>query len=368
MHVTLETTSASGVSLTDADGSVAVPVRYAVAPSEPGVVNALIAIPDTAKDGACVLIRAMTLAGAPFATAVLPVHVRVSRGIHVPMIVQHAAGDCSATPAISRTGMLVAPDCNTKESVAVFDADGAPLAPLHPGKLGFTTAVRTAAFACPPGSASEVLYLCDSHSLLALDFERRSVLWKVDGAAGDDLDMGLATLPTQGVVIVANYAGDSLHAHRLSDGLRISTITTVGPSVSHIAADASSSLIFVSARGSVSAYAWDPSGFVKCDRFAAGGLSGHFITVAVIPSTDGPGTRRPACLVACAYGMSDLYVYELPSCRFALKHTLEGMRVMSLTAETRGLALAIGDSATRSIHVLPWPLPTFPSGALGWTA
>ena len=126
-----------------------------------------------------------------------------------------------------------------------------------------------------------------------------------------------------------------------------------------MAVDATSAMVFVSTASSVLAYSWRGDSLAKSDKFSAEGLSGSFIVLAVIPSsTRERGGRRPACLVASAYDSPTLFVYELPSCRRVLKHTLEGMRVVSLTAEPRGLALAVGDSVSRSIHVLPWPLPS----------
>ena len=340
------------------------PVLCTVDPAEPGVVLASIAVPETALDGASVVISAVTVAGLPVPSAALPARVCVSRGIQVPMLIKRAANSYTSTPAISLTGVLVAPDSLSCDCVPVFDADGSSLPSLDISNLGLPSEsrVRSVSIAHPPGSLSEVLYLASGCNLLALDMDSRNVLWKFETDALEVLSMGLATLPTQGALIVSDYTNWRLHTHRLSDGSRMCT-AHVGSKVSHVAADASTDMVFAStaARGVV-AYTCDGGALATCDRFAAGGLSGSFIVLAVTPPSRGPDVaERPACLVACDFDSPLLFVYELPSCRHVFTSNLVGMRIVSLTADPRGRALAIGDAATSSIHVLPWPLPSFPS-------
>jgi hypothetical protein len=55
-----------------------------------------------------------------------------------------------------------------------------------------------------------------------------------------------------------------------------------------------------------------------------------------------------------------LLVLSLPDRRLVYTHTLEGMEVSGLAADPSGTALAVCDTASKAIHVLPWPLPGMP--------
>jgi hypothetical protein len=328
-----------------------------------GAAIATLPVPNDTPAGAKITIASLTIAGQPLpaGAAVLPASVVVALGMHTPLVLRGAASDCSAAPVISKVGTLFAPDSNRPHSVLVFSADGSPLATLETEALGLRLPVRSAALACISAEQEETLLLSDSHTLVALDPESRDIRWTAQADPDDDIDMGIAVLQRSGVAVVTSYSNLSLHVHRLSDGVRVaSTSKGIDSNASHITVDPVTETVFVSS-GGIQKFRWTGSALVHDGRVCPE-ICASFTPLTVITPSSGSGGSL-AYLIAADYGSSKLHVYSLPDCKLVNTHTLNGTRVMSLTADPSGFALAVGNAATQSIHVLPWPLPPLDAAA-----
>ena len=56
----------------------------------------------------------------------------------------------------------------------------------------------------------------------------------------------------------------------------------------------------------------------------------------------------------------ELLVLSLPGLALVHTHRLDGVRMMGLAADPWGGALAVCDDASKTLHVLAWPLPGMP--------
>ena len=79
--------------------------------------------------------------------------------------------------------------------------------------------------------------------------------------------------------------------------------------------------------------------------------------LAVIPPA--PGKRTAHLIVGTVYE-PELRVLSLPGLALVHTHMLEGVEVWGLAADPWGTALAVCDWASKSTHVLAWPLPGMP--------
>ena len=226
----------------------------------------------------------------------------VVAGMHAPLRLDATVyASASSTPVITQNGTLYAPKWASSD-VLVFAADGTPLPSLSLAALGLSTHTRCAAFVDGLDGlkkATGTLLLADDNlslsKLVAVDVASRAVRW---WASLVGYCCGIAVLPAQGVAIVSDlepHLGslNLLAVHRLSDGTRI----------------ASANVSFVS-----------------------------FLVVGIrfFPT---------------------LHVISLPDRRLVYTHELQGMQIVGLAADPSGTALAVCDSSSKAIHVLPWPLP-----------
>ena len=331
---------------------------------------ASLAIPLDALEGSGLTIRSITIAGSALASDAIPIHMQVSRGLQSPLTLVGVASDCSATPAISVSGVLVAPDCKNRKNVPIFSSNGASLAPIVPSEFGLEEAVRTAAIGrCAPGDESnDVLFLSDSHTLLAVDLAKRSVLWRTRTYLGNDLDMGLVLLPRAGVAVVTDYATGCLHVHSLKDGARLHTSAPLGAKPSHATGDPLSETISISSNG-IKTFTWDGSTLTQREDPPDAGrsLRGSFMPMTVMMTSRqrGNGYGKPdlamsdstdhGLLLACAYKEPTIYMFSIPSHKLIRTHSFSGMEIVSLCADPLGNALAIGDAVSSNIHVIAWP-------------
>lgn len=329
-------------------------LKYAVIPASPahGFVVASLAVPESCRIGSEVIIHAVTLLGRPIIAE--PLHIRVTKGMNPPLKLDKAASDYSASPAISGSGILYAPDSHNPTSILVFGPDGSSHTPLLLSALRLSES-RTAAWA-DQGGANGILYVADRQILVAYDIESQAVRWSTlpDRAFRDN--MGI--VPLRDVVMATSYSTSTLHVYRAVDGVRIQSLPCISPS--HAAVDPTTGAIFVSS-STIEEFAWDGTSLAAVGPVDSAAPSGSsYRCVAVIP-----GRRGSSSVLVCAcWGRSELHVVSLPERQLVRKHTLTGMAVSSLAADPSGLALAIGDSRTSAIHVLPWPLPDLPLAAL----
>jgi hypothetical protein len=143
--------------------------------------------------------------------------------------------------------------------------------------------------------------------------------------------------------------------HQVADGALVAATHTEVPTF--IAFDPATSTSYVSTGKQVTAFRWNGSALVSEGVVHAAGSTCDWRPLAVVPPAPG---KRTSYLVVGTYTTPTLHVLSLPDRRLVHTHTLEGMIVMGLAADPSGTALAVCDSASEAIHVLPWPLPGMP--------
>jgi DNA-binding beta-propeller fold protein YncE len=143
--------------------------------------------------------------------------------------------------------------------------------------------------------------------------------------------------------------------HRLADGAYVATAQVHDPTF--IAADPATATLYVSTGDTVSALCWNGSALVQEGVVGAVSNTGFSRPLAVIPPAPG---QRTSYLVMGTLRTPTLLLLSLPNRRLVHTHTLEGMEVMGLVADPSGTAVAVCDSASNAVHVLPWPLPGMP--------
>ena len=325
--------------------------------TESGVVVASIVVPPDSCHEADLIVHSVSVTGRPV-SAEIPCCFRIVRGMCAPLIIDSAAAVSvySASTAISCAGALYVPNTQNYVSVLVFGADGTPLTPILLDRVGLCAGMRSVTCSgC--GALDERLFLSDKNMLVSLDPESHSVVW---ATANDSFNnsMGISVL-SQHHIVATSYSNSMLYVHCIADGVRVASIDVERPS--HIAADPTSGQVFVAALDGVQGFFWDGADLHRGDLLPwasphnASGTS--FRLLAVMPC--GPEARN-SVLLTISWTSSTLYVVSLPDLRLMHIHELDSMCVVSLAADPFGTCLAVGDSNTRAIHVLPWPLPGCP--------
>jgi hypothetical protein len=335
-------------------GDVSQPLLATLVSSAAGRgVDVSVAVPASADRDSKVVIRDISVAGQPVTHGQsLPAHVGVTTGMRAPLRLKGAANDHRSTPAISGDGTLYAPRLNNPD-VVVFSADGTPLPPLTLASLGLSMCTHAAAF----DETTAMLLLADANGgvskLVAVDAVSRAVRWstRLGGHC-----YAISVLPAQGLVVTSALIVRELRVHRLADGALTST-TTTADYPSFVAADPATATLYVSAGAQVTAFLWNGSALVSEGAVEAAGDTDNFRPLAVVPPAPGQCTSY---LVVRTYKAQTLLVLSLPDRRLVHTHTLEGMEVVGLAADPAGTALAVCDSASKVVRVLPWPLPGMP--------
>jgi hypothetical protein len=337
-------------------GAESQPLHVSVVASALGVLAVSIDIPESAVRGAEVVVSSVTVAGQSVTGGqALPARLRLIRGMHAPLMINGAANKYTSTPVISPEGTLYAP-LSQSAAVLVFSATGIPLPVLRTVTLGLSTNTRCAAFV----EATGTLLLADakdaSSKLVAVDAANRAVRWS---AALVGSCCSIAALPAQGEIVVSDWDHNTLHVHRLSDGVRVASAKA--KEATFVASDPASGTVYASTEvypsDVVCAFRWDGAALVAEGVVKAAGAADHWRPLAVMPPTPG---RYTSYLVVGTYDKPTLLVLSLSDRRLVHTHTLEGMGVMGLAADPSGTALAVCDRASKAIHVLPWPLPGMP--------
>ena len=312
-------------------------------------------------EGSRVEISAVLVAGRPIRG--LPFNVCVRRGIQSSLVLTGCSDFDDVTPCISPEGCLYCPSSQMSPAVLVFNADGVPLLDLPIACHGFTEAAFSSAWFSHGDAPSLLLADCRTLSLLvAVDLTIRTARWKETVQRGDDYITGLAVLPALGIAVVSS--GSCLVAHRLSDGNCVGTLE-VAEQILRLAADSATGTVYgvaingigasvhawscaadglsikISARGIVAA-----AGSRKCDR-----------SLAVVPPAPG---KMVSHLAVGSDGQEELILLALPDLSLVHTHVLKGVAVVALAADPWGRSLAVCDRASKSIHVLAWPLPGMP--------
>jgi hypothetical protein len=334
-------------------GEVSQPLLATLAPAAGGRgVVVSVPVPASAGRDSKVVIRGISVAGQPVTHGQsLPAHVAVLTGMNAPLRLEGAANIFSTTLAISGDGTLYAPQFGLPD-VLVFSADGTPLPSLHVASLGLSNYASNIAF----DEATTTLLQADVNSvapkLVAADAVTRWVRWSAELNAGC---YGIAVLPEQGLVVASMPVSSGLRVYRLADGTVVTTAHAERPTL--IAADPATATLYISTQCRVSSFRWNGVALVSEGVLQAAGETESWRPLAVVPPAPG---QRTSYLVVGTINTPTLLVLSLPDRRLVHTHTLEGMMVVGLAADPSGTALAVCDSVSKAVHVLPWPLPGMP--------
>lgn len=251
-----------------------------------------------------------------------------------------------ASPCVTKTGSIYLPK-DGEAGVLVMPGDDSAHNTLPLAPLGLSRSTVSAGF----DDASGSLVLADSTRLVALDPTNSSIRWSTPPGAFDDC-YGIAVLPH--VVVAASRHDSLLHAYRLADGTRLSTVEAKCPI--YVATDVTSQSVFVSVGfGScvVQAFHWDGVGLRARGTVKAAGTADAWRPLAVVPPRPGSYTSH---LVVGTNGSPHLRVLKLPELELVHEVRLDGMKVTGLAAHPSGEALFVCDRVSWAIYVLPWPL------------
>jgi hypothetical protein len=334
-------------------GEVSQPLLATLAPAAGGRnVVVSVSVPVCAGRDSSVLIRGISIAGQPLTHGQsLPAHVAVVMGMLAPLRLEGAANGLTSTRVITGDDTLFVPRYGSFD-VLVFSADGTPLPPLPLASLGLSTRTNNSAF----DEVTATLLLADLNAagskLVAVDAVSRAVRWST-GLGGDCY--GIAVFPVQGLVVTSVYSAKELRVHGLADGVLVATTPADCPTF--IAADPSTSTLYVNLETQVSSFRWNGRALVPEGVVEAAGDTGYSRPFAVVPPAPGKCTSY---LVVGTVDTPTLLVLSLPDRSLVHTHTLEEMEVMGLAADPSGTALAVCDCASDAVHVLPWPLPGMP--------
>jgi hypothetical protein len=318
-------------------------------------------VPESAIIGDTVSVLRAVLAGEPVQVdKVLPARLRVTVGMRAPALLSIAGGISYAlSPSITADGMLCVPR-SSDGPILFYDSDGTalPQLPLNSTlKVSSCTAVASCTVSdleCGSGVVSgDIVLVADYNStsphLTAYSQARRAVLWTVPLGGGGF--RGIATLPARGIVAVCNYNSFQLHAHRLTDGARVSS-TRAAYFPACLAADPDRDTVYACLGHRVAAFRWDGSTFVEDGVVVAAGDRRAERLLAVMPSVY---SSDSATLIVGHLGSSELLLISLPDRRLICKENLDVTEVYGLAADPSGTALAVC-SQYGKVHVLAWPL------------
>jgi hypothetical protein len=343
-------------------GDVSLPLTAAAVPAARGHrvrVSVPVPVPETIGSLSKVVIHGVTVGGRPVTRGQsLPAHARVHAGVSILAPVPDD-GDFELTRsmAVSSNGTLYAP-CHCIPTVLAFsnacELLRALTVPGHSrdGQVGdypavaFDEATMTLLFACNGDRTSS--------GLVAVDTAHGTISWSTELKSCS----GMAVLAADRVVVVSTKR--ELRVLRLPGGALIATAKANRPAA--IAADDPRSTLYVCCGRDdraceVRAFSWDAMSVAlgPLSSVCAAGSDDSELLLAIVPSMSG---QQPGFLVVGRSGRTpELRVVSIPDYRLVHTHTLVGMRIQSLAADPSGTALAVGDSNSNAIHVVPWPLP-----------
>lgn len=329
-------------------GRARAPLRVLLVPDLLGrrTVSAFVHIPASARASDLVVGSQITLAGSPLACA-QPLSCRVFQGVATPQRHSDIGEPYWRAPSFSRWGVLYVPQMQC-DVLPRFGPDGAPLAPISLAASGGSSSCVAAAVADDAGLLLIGEEIPDGR-LSALDLDSGELRW----AAPDFKECcGVAVLPDHGVAIASSYKQNSLHVHRLTDGVRVASQSVDYPM--QVAADLATGTVYVSTScNTVSAYCWRDGALDRVD-FVDPAL-GELRFVAVVPAA-GAGVIS-GHLVVGKRNSGNLLVFALPGGDLIHEHYLANIYVMGLAGDPGGAALAVCDARGRVVEVLSWPLP-----------
>jgi hypothetical protein len=332
----------------------------ALAPDAWGV-SVCIAIPEqeqeqlerTSRDRVC--IDHITIAGESLAVhnVTFPVSFDIVPGVRAPQTIPTSQPLClpmPCSPAISHSGTIFVPTWNSSY-LYVFTGDGAPLTPLWLSGVGLSQFVRVAVV----DDSTHTLLLADQDGcIVAVNTASFDIFWRQRVDSGVN---GMALL--DGVVFVSSH--NHVFVFKLVDGTLMSCIHV--PGCMRLAADAATATMYISSRlfeyYDVEAYEWDAErGTLEfMTQFSSLNVLSHVI---VVPAPRGSSSCRRSYLVV-TLDASALRVFALPERQLVYVYNCPTMVINGLAVDPCGTALAVYDDISKSIQILPWPLPGMPS-------
>lgn len=325
-------------------------------------------VPADAVTGSLLTISQVTVAGQPIYGT--PLRTPVLKGVHAPLRLRGAAGWATVSPSITDAGVMYAPASEHAE-LRSFDALGAALPPLRLEPLGLGTWTIYTAFA---GGASPLVILGRADDIrsrvVALDASTHALRWTAD--LGSHC-YGVAVLPTSGLLValidqhlpvVLSLAdglprGEAIHDVAAGDDDPMS----LEGKFQHIAADPLTGTVFTASIGpphDVTAWAWNERAaqLAYVGVVPAAGHGENWRPLAVVPPSRPGGSSH---LLVGTQGSADLRIIALPSLTLIHEHRLAGVHsAMGIAADPHGTAIAVADSTSEAIIVVPWPLPGMP--------
>ena len=304
--------------------------------------------------GVCVCIARITVAGQPMAG--FPVDLPL-RGICAPLRLDFACSIFVITPSISPEGLLFSP---LGSEIRVFNEEGRPRSSISVAGIGLSTFVRCSAYYNHGDIPALLLadFSGQSARVVSVDLATYSVIW-VAGAIPDC--MGMTVLYAQGVVLLCSSSYETLVAHRLSDGARVSSVKVRGY-LCNIAGDTSSGTVFGGCENAgvstIHAWTWAVDVGINATRVVAvAGTEDKLLIVSVMPPAPG---KRTSQLIVGVLSTPELRVLSLPDLILLHVHVLDGVEISGLASDPWGRAFAVCDTSSKAIHVLPWPLSGMP--------
>jgi hypothetical protein len=303
---------------------------------------------------AVLTLEGLYLAGCAVPTAAFPAEVNLCDGLRAPLTLPGAAKYYLQTPAVSITGTLYVPLCNS--SVLVFAADGTPLPPILALRSVIALAIDDTSDTLILTSASEA-----SSRIVAVNATSGEVLWESRVGVINHC-LGAAVITSRGVVVLSSR--EELGVFRVSDGAKLSRVACNEPSF--VVWDACTQRVYATVlegRASVIAsFKWsgtDGDQLVQdkaASRFPA--LADEFgppsFPLAIVPPVAGASSQ----LVICSSRSRVLRVVSLVDMALVAEFLLpEGHgNVKGLAADPCGTALVVCSSEAGAAFVLPWPL------------
>ena len=281
--------------------------------------------------------------------------------IQAPMQIKGAAVDFVMPPCISPEGRVYCLPGNGPE-LLIFDFDGTPLPGISVVSAGLSSADIWVAYA--PHVDTPLLIVAEAAGrasrIMAIDPIGHSVRW-ASTAGNDSSFCGIAVLPDLGAVFVSS--ANVLYAHRLSDGARVGRLSVPGQHW-NLTADPSTATIFGTILDqerlvTVPAWACVARGarvlMSSAGVVAAAERGIYDYPLVVVPPAPGKKTSH---LVISSQKLSESFVLELPGRSLVHTHRIAGvMKVVGLTADPGGTAIAFCEETSETLHVLGWPLP-----------
>jgi hypothetical protein len=353
------------LALTQAGSSSSSPIAAVQQSAGSTGVDVSIDLPVTAAVGDIVSLVSMTIAHQPVsgANTVPPFEIKARRGLLAPLEFVDAVNALSTcTPAVSASGLIYIAKAASKDVIA-FDGASCSVSPelFSKAHVGVTPLSRVAAFV----DYSNTLLLADGDDqrglVVAFDAATRAARWPAPAALGSNC-YGLCALPSHGVCVAAVNDAGMLHVRCLHDGSAVGSPVRASDThkfVMQLAADSANGFVFAGAYKPhvVTYFAWnvvsetlDPRGPLA----AVGTLENHAMLTVMPPVPGKPATS--GFLVVGTLNTPGLRIVSLPDMTLVQTVELRGMKVSGLAADPHGSAIVVCDSASKSVHVLSWPL------------